>query len=102
MLATARPSCCRLSLVLPRGSVFVEQAVQFAVEIVAVRVDVRRNADGRRQRLRYLVGIIEHLQPTATDKAGISRRRHGHRHGLTRRHPREDRHENVGVPLSLP
>ena len=29
-------------------------------------------------------------------KAGIPRRRHGHRH------PREDRRQNVGVPFSLP
>jgi len=35
-------------------------------------------------------------------KAGIPRRRHGHRHRHPRRHSCEDRRENVGVSFSLP
>jgi len=46
--------------------------------------------------------IASKFTPAAVSKAGIPRRRHRHRHGLPRRHPREDRRENVGVSLSLP
>ena len=34
-------------------------------------------------------------------KAGIPRRRHGHRHGLPCQHPREDRREDVRVGVGV-